>query len=838
MKNKETKIWRTRIFGKLALLVLGASLGPLLALALIVNAQIKSNLMQMLRDRAIRNLRTCQKTIFSRREEIGRFAVSRSSERRLLEFVEQPLYQTPLLFNRDISASVHNKLIEITRGTNRRYHKASRDTLYLNYLSTPEQLKEMWDKVSNPLSPSYVSFFFIHSFKGLLCLRVVSAIEGSDGLAAGMVIITEPFDNAFLDDIKTRTEFDSTVFLGTNILATSVFAKDGNRLLYKPADLKTINKEVSANPKSSSTFRFDTLNGNPVLYVYGPLFKDLNPKLATIAMPLSMDHITTLATTTTWLVFGTAALIFILVYMLGIMGVRNLVQPVMDLSRGLERMRHQNFDYRLTLRSQDEIGKLAKSFNRMADRLQESFSTIQQTALKQEKILQFSSVMRQCLEPDELRDSFFATLLCEEGLGYERILYLVRRPEQRRFEPLIGLGPFNAKEATRWFESLEGYRRSLGTHEDALTLIRDSNNPLTGQFAEYAADYVFSDRKNSVFHIAAMNRSALLVSSDSFEKFHLHKIAQKLGLTRFLLAPIWVKDKLQALLLLDFPISRQIIDPTLESLTMLLVNQYTSALENLILFEKTSREKVEHHEITLAREIQRLLLPETIPQIRSLGIHCYYSPMREVGGDFYDFISPSEDHIGILISDVSGHGIPAALITSMEKIAVQAFQDAVCEPAFVLNFMNHSLFTNLAGNFVTAFCGAVDIKNEKFHFSNAGHMPPLLLRNNETTCSIQEIKIAGRVLGLYSDTIYSVDSIPLTTGDRILLYTDGLTDSVGRDNSQYGDTRLKKYLVENRHLDAKAYLDGLVEDLAQFRDIAVQEDDLAIILLEYVPNGN
>ena len=177
-------------------------------------------------------------------------------------------------------------------------------------------------------------------------------------------------------------------------------------------------------------------------------------------------------------------------------------------------------------------------------------------------------------------------------------------------------------------------------------------------------------------------------------------------------------------------------------------------------------------ELETARQIQLSILPSVIPRIEGLDIAARYLPMTAVAGDFYDFIVVDEKHIGILVADVSGHGMPAALIASMLKIALSAQVSHAADPAQVLSGLNQALCGKFQHHYVTAAYLFVDMQKRTLTYAGAGH-PPLLLREGPSKC-VRDVTENGLFLGRFPFATYSSVELPLNAGDRALLYTDGI----------------------------------------------------------------
>ena len=217
-------------------------------------------------------------------------------------------------------------------------------------------------------------------------------------------------------------------------------------------------------------------------------------------------------------------------------------------------------------------------------------------------------------------------------------------------------------------------------------------------------------------------------------------------------------------------------------------------------------------ELETARRIQQSILPETVPQIDGLDIAARYVPMAAVAGDFYDFIVVDNKHVGILVADVSGHGMPAALIASMLKIALAAQSAHADDPAQVLHGLNQALCGKFQHHFVTAAYVFVDMKERTLTYAGAGH-PPLLMWSGGSP-GVRDVTENGLFLGKFDFATYSSVELPLSVGDHGLLYTDGISEANNPEGVEFGNERFRQFLADEKNGSANQLLDGLLKDLA------------------------
>ena len=239
-------------------------------------------------------------------------------------------------------------------------------------------------------------------------------------------------------------------------------------------------------------------------------------------------------------------------------------------------------------------------------------------------------------------------------------------------------------------------------------------------------------------------------------------------------------------------------------------------------------------EMDTARQIQMSILPREIPSIQGLEMAARYVPMTSVAGDFYDFLPIDEKRIGILVADVSGHGMPAALISSMLKIALDGQTGRAADPARVLAGLNKALCGKFKGHFVTAVYVVVDTEKQSILYAGAGH-PPLITRDssaNETRDFVEN----GLFLGFFPDATYTAIEIPFKPGDWGVLYTDGIPEMSNSSEEEFGTERFKQFLQDHHDLSAGQFVDALLDELSRWAGLASggePEDDITLLAFRF-----
>lgn len=249
-------------------------------------------------------------------------------------------------------------------------------------------------------------------------------------------------------------------------------------------------------------------------------------------------------------------------------------------------------------------------------------------------------------------------------------------------------------------------------------------------------------------------------------------------------------------------------------------------------FAKERRLLAIENELTIARDIQSSILPACVPEIDNLSISAAYRPMAEVAGDFYEFVPVDDKRAGILVADVSGHGVPAALIASMVKVAMQSVIACADDPRAVLSGLNRILSGQLRGQFITAAYLWIDTENGMMRYSAAGHPPLLRWRQGK----LERFESNGLLFGVFrACDDYPVCSMPIQAGDRFLMYTDGVTEAENADGGFFGDLRLEEVVRENEGRAAAGLSDEVLSAVRRWQpDSVPQQDDITLVVVDVV----
>jgi serine phosphatase RsbU (regulator of sigma subunit) len=318
--------------------------------------------------------------------------------------------------------------------------------------------------------------------------------------------------------------------------------------------------------------------------------------------------------------------------------------------------------------------------------------------------------------------------------------------------------------------------------------------------------------------LARLTRPAYAMECDLSEQERL-KIA---GIGGVLLVPARWKEQTVGLL----SIGKRLSDTGYDAEDAEFLSAVAEELAASVVQQRLQKER---EDLEQAREIQAALLPKDIPILEGYEISGAWLPTRSVSGDYYDILPLAENKIAICIGDVCGKGMPAALLMANVQAAVRAVAGESVSPADLCQRVNRILCENVAeGRFVTFFYGVIYAKARRLVYTCAGHNPPLLVRADGTVTRLDK---GGTVLGLFAAWQYESSEITFSTGDRLLLFTDGLTEAQSTTGEEFGEERLIRLLSSRPELSAKELQDTIVSSVSEFSS-GNFHDDVTLLALQ------
>ena len=242
----------------------------------------------------------------------------------------------------------------------------------------------------------------------------------------------------------------------------------------------------------------------------------------------------------------------------------------------------------------------------------------------------------------------------------------------------------------------------------------------------------------------------------------------------------------------------------------------------------TGRLRKQVQEYEEAREIQQALMPKEIPQMPGLEISGSWRPARIVGGDYFDVFRFGASRLGLCIADVSGKGMPAALLMSNLQAVVKALAAENTSPKELVEKVNRLMSRNTTeAKFITLFYGLLDVDRKTLQYANAGHNAPVLTREDGVQVRLEQ---GGLIVGAFQESVYDQGEIDLRPGDRLVMFTDGLSEAVDRDGEEFGEERLAEASRSNRQLSAEALHRCLLDRVTDFCGGEFEDDATVLVV--------
>lgn len=263
---------------------------------------------------------------------------------------------------------------------------------------------------------------------------------------------------------------------------------------------------------------------------------------------------------------------------------------------------------------------------------------------------------------------------------------------------------------------------------------------------------------------------------------------------------------------------------------MLLSSQVAIIIEKVMLHEQLVEKKRLEGQLEVARQVQLELLPASDPILPGFDISAYNFPTEEVSGDYYDWVRIYEDQIGVVIADVAGKGVPAALLMAFLRASLRAATHIGYSPHISMSKVNYLLWESIERNqFVTAFYGLLDATNKSLVYSNAGHNPPLLLDVDGRARFLEQ---GGLPLGMFRDTRYYEYYLTFEPGQLLVLYTDGVTEAFNSQEEEFGRDRLAESFRTVQTLSAREMIEAVQRDVLQWTDGRGANDDATFFVIK------
>lgn len=258
-----------------------------------------------------------------------------------------------------------------------------------------------------------------------------------------------------------------------------------------------------------------------------------------------------------------------------------------------------------------------------------------------------------------------------------------------------------------------------------------------------------------------------------------------------------------------------------------------AAIETQRLRQEAEAARLLLHELEIARDVQSRLIPEGPPRIDGLDCAAFFRPAKFVGGDYYDLLQTPAGILAFTLGDVSGKGIPAAVLMAsiQASLRIPLLQGPESLTGLVADVNNSIQGAFLSERYSTLFCGLIDCRSRRLVFLNAGHCPPMLVRRNGEEVIINRLMPGGIPIGLLSDAEYKEEALVLASGDLLVCFSDGLSEAMNERGEMWRESEIEAILCDCQESSVKEIIDRLVAAADAFAGTAEQADDMSIVAL-------
>jgi phosphoserine phosphatase RsbU/P len=337
---------------------------------------------------------------------------------------------------------------------------------------------------------------------------------------------------------------------------------------------------------------------------------------------------------------------------------------------------------------------------------------------------------------------------------------------------------------------------------------------------------------NTVRDRVIKEKTSLLVRDARLDEAFADRMSIVQQQIRSMLAvPLQTDDRVIGLIYLDSPHFIKEFSKDDLSLLTVMANVAAIRIEHTRLAEVEQAERLHAKELDQAAEIQRSLLPVTVPIVAGVDLAGYNAACHGVGGDYYDFLPYPDGRVGMLVGDVAGKGMPAALLMSSLQARVQVLFDDPTNLAALVTRLNRIITANCPSNrFITFFIGVLDPKTGELKYVNAGHNPPLVAHADGT---VEKLEGTGLILGILAMATYQQGVCQMGPGDALLLFSDGVTEPVAPDgDEEFGEERLAQVLAGLRDQSAEEIIASINQRVDDFTQSAPPADDITLVVVK------
>jgi sigma-B regulation protein RsbU (phosphoserine phosphatase) len=477
---------------------------------------------------------------------------------------------------------------------------------------------------------------------------------------------------------------------------------------------------------------------------------------------------------------------FVLAYLLSEL----LIRPLIMMMSAVKEIGQGNYDVEVKINSRDELGLLAETFNKMTAQLR---SNIQQL---------------------------------NKQINYLRSLYRVGN--------VVASKIFNLNELLK--EIVDSATKIISCEKCSVILLKEGKPIIkygigfTEKKEELVEDLQPSQGGEVTEWILKSKKPLLVDDITTDTRFSFKNSAYKT--TSFIAIPLILKDEVIGLMSVTEKKDGERFSEEDVEILSIFSQQIVIAIDNAKIHQQDVERKRIEKELEIAHSIQHNMLPEKVVSIKNVELSAISIPAKEVGGDYYDFWLIDEKTVVFTIADVSGKGVPAALMMVMIRTILKTEVYAEESSAQLLKTLNALLIDDIeAAMFATIFLARFNSETGELRFTNGGHNYPILFHQNEQEPEM--LDTTGFFIGMFQEPDYEEKSVKLQKGDVLLLYTDGITEAQNAKGEMFGVKRLCNFVNKNKHLRSKDIQDLLIKEVNDFIGDCEQGDDITLVVIKY-----
>ncbi|HET6267607.1 MAG TPA: SpoIIE family protein phosphatase [Acidobacteriota bacterium] len=341
-------------------------------------------------------------------------------------------------------------------------------------------------------------------------------------------------------------------------------------------------------------------------------------------------------------------------------------------------------------------------------------------------------------------------------------------------------------------------------------------------------DQALQISRTIIQEVTKNQKAVLTLDAQTDDRFGSAQSIQMQGIRSIICVPLYNNREVIGLIYIDNLISKRTFTQSDLRLIALIANMAAVKIENELLVQQKIEMKRLEEQLAVAAQIQRKLLPQSNPEVPNYQLYGVNRSCYEIGGDYYDFIPKNDGKIAIVIADVSGKGVGAALLMASFQASIRALVNSEPNLANFMEQLNQVMIANSPPNkYITVFYGELDATNHTFEYVNAGHNPPIHMSKNKS----ELLTACGPVVGIVPTAKYQKRLINLERGDLLFLYTDGITESQDPEGAEFGEQGAIEFLSKNRETKLDELSQMLEEHIRDFTKAAPPVDDSTLIFL-------